>query len=449
MAIKSLEQAIQEAGGAVKLLREISFPAFEFPVPAEHTNWISEQAAWKKSCVLLDQSHHMTDLFITGPDASKMLNYLGVNSFANFGPGKARQYVVCNEEGYFIGDSVLFHLEEGYYDLVSNPSSINWVQFHAESGKWDVKVEREANSARRQGPPRHYRFELQGPAALQIVEKLIGGKVPEVKFFHMTDLTINGKRVRALRHGMAGQPGFELIGPWAEGEALMEKIIEAGGEFGLVRGGAKAYAVANLESAWIPRPPSAIFGPNELEFREWLPVSAVGSMGGSMDSDNVYDYYVNPYDISYGHLVKFDHDFIGRAALEEMSENQKRKKVSLEWNLDDIMKIHRSHLEPGLPYKYIALPKSRYAFYQTDKVMKDGKQIGLSMDLGHIANENAFISLATIDLEFSEPGTQVKVIWGENPNSTRQGVEPHQQCEVRAIVAPAPYTASIREAYRK
>ncbi|MCP5143991.1 MAG: aminomethyl transferase family protein [Gammaproteobacteria bacterium] len=449
MSKVSLEAAIQSAGSAVRYLRDVAFPAFEFPVAPEFTDWISEQAAWKETCVLLDQSHHMSDLFITGPDAGNMLRYLGVNSFENFGPGRAKQYVVTNEDGYFIGDSVLFHLEEGFYDLVSNPSSVNWVQFHAETGDWNVTVEREANSARRQGPPRFYRYELQGPNALSIMQTLIGGPVPDIKFFHMTRFVIAGHAVWALRHGMAGQPGFELIGPWADGADVMAAILQAGEGFGLLRGGAKAYAVANLESAWIPRPPSAVFGPKEKAFREWLPAEAVGSLGGSMDSEDIADYYVTPFDIGYGRLIKFDHDFIGRDALAKMAENPRRTKVSLEWNIDDVMSVQRSLFEPGLPAKYIALPKSRYAFYQTDKVLHDGKLVGISMDLGHIANERAFISLATIDRELSTPGTEVVVVWGEKPNSKKLGVEPHRQVEIRATVAPAPYVSSIRESYRK
>ena len=68
----------------------------------------------------------------------------------------------------------------------------------------------------------------------------------------MTEFVIAGHRVRALRHGMAGQPGFELFGPWADGDDVLRAILTAGEEFGLVRAGAKAYSTANLESGWIP-----------------------------------------------------------------------------------------------------------------------------------------------------------------------------------------------------
>jgi len=264
----------------------------------------------------------------------------------------------------------------------------------------------------------------------------------------MTEFTVAGHTVRALRHGMAGQPGFELFGPWEQGEDVLDAILAVGGEFGLVRVGAKAYATANLESGWIPRPPTAAFGDGEKQYREWLPAAAIGSLGGSMDSRDIRDYYVTPYDLGYGHLVKFDHDFLGREALEQLASNPRRTKVTLVWDVDSVMSAVRSQYEPGLPAKSIEVPKARYAYFQTDKVLQSGQWVGISTDVGYIANERAMVSLATLDLAVSEIGTEVTVLWGEAPNSRKPAVEPHRQVEIRATVAPAPYARTIRESYR-
>jgi glycine cleavage system aminomethyltransferase T len=449
MSQENLEAAIQRVGNAVTLLRNSAYPAFEFPVASEFTNWRSEQMAWRDSCALLDQSHHMSNLFIKGSDALKFLAEHAVNSFNGFEPGSAKQYVATNSDGFYVGDGILFHLEEGYFDLVGNPSVINWIQYHLEKGNYRSTAERDDNSVRRQGPPRLYRYELQGPNALAVVEKLIGRKLPEVKFFHMTDLTIAGKNARALRHGMAGASGFEIFGPWDEGRQVLDALIGAGEEFKLRRGGARCYATANLESGWVPRPMTAIFGPNEKAYREWLPASAVGSLGGSMDSTDIFEYYHTPYDLGYGKMVKFDHDFLGRDALEKRSKNARRTKVTLQWNIDDLMGVIRSQFEAGLPAKFIEIPKSRYAFFQVDKILHKGKYAGMSTDVGYITNERAFISLASIDVSLGNPGTEVTVLWGEKPNSAKPAVEPHRQVEVRATVAPVPYAQVIRESYRK
>jgi len=443
----SLADAIAEAGSPVEYLRNAQSKPTVFPVAPEFSNWRSEQQSWRTSCALLDQSHHMTDLFITGPDAMKLLQDLAVNSFAKFTVDSAKQFIAVNHEGYVIGDAILFHLGENSFDLVGHPMAIDWVRFHAETGDYDVELELDGNSIVRQGPPKLYRYELQGPNALKIVERLIGGEVPPTKFFGMANFTIAGTTVRALRHGMAGQPGFELFGPWAEGDAIRAAILEAGADLGITQVGSMAYSSANLESAWVPSPVPAIFSGEGMEaYRAWLPAARAGSIAGSVDSPDIEDYYVTPWDLGYERSVNFDHEFIGKAALEKMAGT--RAKVTLVWDEEDVAAAIGSLFQDGLPAKYIALPKARYGFFQVDKVLLDGVQVGISHDCGYMVNEQTFASLASIDLAHATPGTKVAVLWGENPNSRKPAVEPHRQVEIRATVAPAPFSAEARENYR-
>jgi glycine cleavage system aminomethyltransferase T len=450
MSWQSLEDGIRQAGGPVELLRNLPAAPHTFPVAAEFSNWRSEQAAWRESCALLDQSHHMTDLYISGPDAGRLLSDLGVNSFAGFGPGKAKQYVAVNHDGHLIGDAVLFHLDKELYDLVGHPMVLDWVQYHLETGEYRAATERDANSHVRAGaPPKAYRYELQGPTAAALVEKVTGAPLAETKFFAMTTFAIAGRAVRALRHGMAGQPGFELFGPWEDGEAVLEALLGAGPEFGVVRVGAKAYSTANLESGWIPAPLPAIYAGEALKgYRQWLPLGAAGSLGGSMDSADITDYYVTPYDTGYGRLVAFDHDFTGRAALAEFAKDPRRTKVTLVWNSADVTAVTGTLYQPGLPAKYVDMPKTRYALHQSDKVLVNGELVGISMDCGYLANEHVMVSLATVDGSHATPGTEVTVIWGEEPNSAKPAVEPHRQAEIRATVAPVPFANFARESYR-
>jgi vanillate/3-O-methylgallate O-demethylase len=450
VTVLSLEDAIQKVGNPVEMLRNSPYPAFEFPVNPEFTNWRSEQSAWRTSVALLDQSHHMDDLFLTGPDALRLLSEHAVNTFANFSRGSAKQYIATNSQGFMIGDSILFHMDDGTYDLVGNPSVINWLLFNIEKGKYNVTSKRNENSTRRKdGPPTLFRYEIQGPLATKLMEKITGAAVPPIKFFKMHTFSIAGLPVQTLRHGMAGQPGFEMFGPWKDGTAVLETILKAGEEFGLVRAGAKAYSTANLESGWIPKPPiTAIFGEPEKTYRQWLPARAIGSLAGSMDSPNVFDYYVTPYDQGLGRMVNFDHDFVGREALQKAEKNQKRTKVTLVWDEQDVLKTIRTQFESGTPAKSIDIPKSRYGFFQADKVLHGQKQVGISMDVGYIHNERALVSLATLNLDLCKPGTKVTVLWGESPNSRKPGVEPHRQVEIQATVAPAPYVQEIRNSYR-
>jgi glycine cleavage system aminomethyltransferase T len=457
MSHKSLEDVLQAVGSPVKLLRESQTGPYIYPVvPTEFSNWRDEQRAWRETAILFNQSYHMTDMYVEGPDAPKVLERLGVNSFKDFGPDKAKQFVACNYDGYVIGDVVLFHLEQNRFNLVGRPSVHNWVQYHCETGRYDVKLERDERTVARPGPivRKVYRYQVQGPNALKVMEKVTGKAVPNVKFFGMTDFTIAGKRVRALRHGMVGQPGFELFGPWEDGEAVKAAILEAGRDFGLRPSGARTYSSNTLESGWIPSPMPAIYSGEKMKaYRQWLPANgyeANASLGGSFSSPNIEDYYLTPWDLGYGMVVKFDHDFIGREALEKIAARPpRRKKVTLALNSDDVAGGIATMFGAHPRTKYFDFPSAVYSTLPYDKVTKDGKVIGVSTWCGYSSNEGKMLTLAIVDVEHADPGTEVTFVWGEEGGgSSKPTVERHRQLEIRATVAPVPYSEPARAAYR-
>jgi syringate O-demethylase len=285
------------------------------------------------------------------------------------------------------------------------------------------------------------------------MEKVLGGSVPDVKFFHMAVFSIAGKTVRALRHGMVGQPGFELFGPAADGDAVKAAIVEAGQEFGLRLCGARAYSSNTLESGWIPSPLPAIYtGAKMKPYREWLPANsyeAIGSLGGSFYSENIEDYYLTPYDLGYGPSVKFDHDFVGREALEKLSKNPRRTKVTLALDSADVMKAMGTMFEKSNRAKYFDFPSAVYSTWPYDKVTKNGKTIGISTWIGYSSNEGRMLTLAMLDNEHAQTGDEVTFVWGEQPGTgSKATVESHIQVEIRATVAPVPYVEVAREAYR-
>jgi vanillate/3-O-methylgallate O-demethylase len=236
---------------------------------------------------------------------------------------------------------------------------------------------------------------------------------------------------------------------------VREAIVKAGEEFGLRPCGGRAYPTNTLESGWIPDPLPAIYSGEKLrQYREWLPatsVEAMNAISGSFVSADVEDYYLTPWALGYGGFIKYDHDFIGRSALEKMNVASQRKKVTLAWNTEDLAKIFVSMLDQaGVGYKYFDLPLANYGYFNFDSVVdQSGRHVGLSMWTGYSENERTALSLATVDPHV-EIGSEVKVIWGEpDGGSQKATVERHKQLEVRAIVSPAPYSVVARKEYHQ
>jgi vanillate/3-O-methylgallate O-demethylase len=459
MSQKSLESVLQQAGNPVKLLRNSQIGAYVYPVvPMEYSNWRDEQRAWRESAVLFDQTHHMAEITVKGVDALKLLSHLTINSFHGFAPHKAKQMVPCSYDGHVIGDGILFYLAEHELLFVGRAPTVNWIEFHGQSGNYNVELTRDDRSPSyprgKAVTRRHYRFQIQGPNAAQVLEKLNGGPIPDVKFFTVDKINIKGHKVPALRHGMAGAPGLEIWGPYERYDEVREAIVEAGKEFGLVQVGARAYASNTLESGWIPSPLPAVYTGEKMKaYREWLPATgyeATGSISGSYISDNIEDYYTSPYELGYGPFVKFDHEFIGREALQKRAGHPHRKKVSFAWNHEDMAKIYASLFIPGANhYKFFDLPIANYGSSSFDKVMQDGKVVGFSMFGGYSYNERTALSLGIVDPEINV-GDVLTLVWGEESGGTKKPtVERHEQLEVRVKVSPVPYSRDVRDSYQE
>ncbi len=145
--------------------------------------------------------------------------------------------------------------------------------------------------------------------------------------------------------------------------------------------------------------------------------------------------------------MNFDHAFIGREALETIADEPSRKKVTLAWNGEDVARAIGTLFEKGDAVKYIDLPLSNYATWPYDKVLEDGRTVGLSTFSGYSYNERSMLSLAMVDVDL-ELGTEVTLVWGEEDGgSSKPVVERHVQAEIRAIVSPCPYSEVARTSY--
>lgn len=443
MAQQSLEQKLQSCSSPFEMLYNSPAGVLQFPVKPEFTNWRDEQEAWKKTAILQDMSHHMTDVVLKGPDVYRLLSDLAINSFRNFGPMQAKQFVACNYDGFVIGDAILICQEDYRVNILGRPSAGNWVRFHAETGDYDVEIVTVDRPSPDLADRELYRFQVQGPNADKILEEVNGGPLPDIKFFKMGKFKVGKHRVTALNHRMSGAPGFEFWGPAEEGEAVRAILVEAGKNHGLTRIGGRIFPVTALESGWYGGPVPAIYtGEKMRPYREWLPAQGPdgsASLGGSYYTDNIEDLYLTPYDLGYGFMVKFDHDFIGRAALEKTAENPRRKKVRLNWNPDDVQDIHAGMFGSGDRYKYMEMPVANYSTFSCDEVLLDGKRAGISNYPVYSVNLRGWFSLATINRELAVDGAELILTWGEpNGGSAKPTVERHIQKAVRVTVDAQP-----------
>lgn len=458
MAPNSLEARLQEAGNAVRLLRNSQSGMYVYPVVApEFSNWRDEQRAWRDSAVLFDQTHHMDELIVEGPDAQAFLNHVGVNGFGNFDTNRAKHFVPVTPAGHVIGDMIIFREREDKFVLVGRAPTANWVKFQQAVGSYKVRLVHDPRSESRPDGKAiyrtHYRFQIQGPEAGKIFEKINGGPVPEVKFFHVDEINVGARRVNALRHGMAGAPGLEIWGPYADKHYIESTILQAARDVGvdLRQVGSRAYSTNTLESGWIPSPLPGIYtGAGMMaEYRQWLGADsyeASGSIGGSFVSDDIEDYYVNPFELGYGFYIDWKSDFIGKEALAGLREARNRKKVTFEWNRDDVLKVIASGLEDGTPYKWIDFPQPNYAATSADMVMQGDRMVGMSMFNGYSFNERCLLSLGVVDADVEE-GDVLTLVWGEPDDTQKTSAEKHKQAEIRVRVAPTPYAREARENY--
>jgi len=456
----SLTSVMEAAGNPVRMLRNSKIGMYVYPVVApEFSNWRVEQEAWRQSAVLFDQSHHMDEVIVEGPQATEFLSHHGINSFANFDLNRAKHFVPVTPAGHVIGDHIIFREREDKYILVGRAPTSNWLMFCAAWGKWNVRVRHDPRSPSRPEGERvlreHYRFQIQGPDAPRIFEKMNSGPIPDIKFFHVDWINVGSKKVQALRHGMSGAPGLEIWGPYKDKDYVHSTILQAARDAGvnLVQCGSRAYSTNTLESGWIPSPLPGIYTGDGMvaDYRDWLGADsyeAMGTIGGSFVSDNIEDYYVNPFELGYDFYIGWKKDdFVGKDALAAMKGSPKnRKKVTFEWNPEDVVKVIASAFEDGIPYKWIDFPQPNYASSSADMVMDGDRMVGMSMFNGYSYNERRVLSLGVVEQSVQE-GDVLTMKWGEPEPTEKTSTERHKQAEIRVRVSPTPYAREARESY--
>ncbi len=398
----------------------------------EYTDWMDENLSWKQTVSLGDWSF-LWQRRVIGPDALKLLSDLSVNSMANFAIGQAKHLIHCNHDGKVIHEGVLSRLADQEFMLHGRGGF--WVDYHLRHGKYDAHTVTDD----------WFMFQVAGPNSLALLESIAKGDLRNIKFMHHGEIEIAGHKMLALRQGMSGEIGFELQGPIAHGPEVYDAIVKAGEAFGLRRLGSRGITMNHLEACfptivadYLP----AIFGDEladyRVEFEAAMPTFAkTFNVAGSFDGKDVSDYYRSPVELGWGRNVKFDHDFIGRDALEKEVASPRRTIRTLEWNADDVLDVQASLFRPGEVYPFMDLPREQRGCMWSDKVLKGDKLVGVATSRGYSYFFRKMISLCTIDVDQADIDNEVTVYWGL-PNGPQKAI--------RAIVKPAPYKTDNRRA---
>lgn len=410
--------------------------------PYIQTNWREETLSWKESAYLGTALMNSPVTDIKGPDAAKFFEKICVNSFTNMAVGRIRHAILVNEKGQIMTDGVAMKIGDDHFRTYWLDPCLSFLALKYKN-EFDIEVEMISG--------KEYFFQIAGPLSHEIMSAVSEDSLDDLKFAQHKMIKINGKDVRILRLGMTGNIAYEIHGPIEEADEIYRYIWSYGEPKGMKKLGQMAYTMNHTEGGFPNinmHYPLPWFESEELgyegfsSFLESIPGAGfynqyrnlVGSVG-----DDLQCRFVNPYEVGWGNLVKFTHDFIGRSYLEKLAETNQKTVVTLEWNADDIMEVYGSQFRGRNvePFDYIEdRPNDiyftvSYAFtYHADKILVNGEWVGNSVGRQVSEYYHRMISLAFIDKAYAEEGTELVVLWG-SPGKPQK--------EIRAVVARYPY----------
>lgn len=408
----------------------------------EYDGWREESQSWKSGAYLGSALAISPIYSVKGPDAERFFRENFVNDFSTLEVGGFRHGIMCDEQGRIMMDGVVMRTgTEEFYTCWLAPY-IDYVL---------SKVDYDATGEDLTG--KRFLFQVAGPRSLEILERAVGADLHDIAFGHHRLASVGDAEVRIFRLGMAGSLAYEVHGHIEAAHAVFNAIWEAGRPVGMQKLGQMAYMLNHTEDGfpqayyhfpypWYEDAGFAAYldarpGAGWLEYRPRL----FGSLG-----DDMLARYVTPIDTGWENRISWDHDFLGKKALQEMAVSPLRTVVTLEWNTDDVADVYVSQFRDEEPYEPIsdrpndirwdpgtldqATGQIRSITYHQDKVMKDGREIGFSSGRAVGQTCRRMISLGFIEREFSRQGTELVVIWG-SPG--------WRQKEIRAKVARFPY----------
>ena len=419
MLFKS-DSAVFKGVGTTMTMMGASLPYVYSDVKDEYL--AGRTSAWLGVCL------NVTPVYeVSGPDAAKLLTSVCVNKdFSLMQAGSSKHALICNEKGHLVADGVIMK-KEG--DVFRTYWMAPVLQYYVENSGLDVKGQYFNDE---------YFFQIDGPKSLEILEKACECDLHDIKFAHNRQVKICGTDMVVHRLGMSGALAYEVHGNAEHGEIVYAKIREVLEAFGGKPQGIGSYGIINHTTAGYPNQMQHYiypFAECEEGLASFMKMAGISLTPYGSAADNKELYYVTPYDIGWGYLVNFNHDFIGKEALAEIKKNPPRTIVTLEWNAQDVGEIFASQfsgedVEPYDPIHLVADGDMQKMTVRGDYVVCDGKKVGITVGRTHAYFERRMVSLAYIDPAYAEDGKDVIIRWGDIGHPVK---------EVRAKVARFPY----------
>ncbi|MBD1159938.1 glycine cleavage system protein T [Pelagibacterales bacterium SAG-MED14] len=286
---------------------------------------------------------------ITGPDAYKFTQLLTPRDLSNISIGQCKYVLITNNEGGILNDPVLLRLAENHFWLsLADSDVLLWAQGVAVNSGLNVNI----------SEPDVSPLQLQGPTSKDIMVKLFGESIKDLKYYWFKEFDLDGIPLIVSRTGWSSEFGYELfLRDGSKGNDLYEKIMNAGKEHGLQPG--HTSSIRRIE-------------------------------GGMLSYHADADIHTNPFELGFDRLVSLDNDieFIGKVALKKIkAEGIKRKQIGLEINC-----------EP--------LSGPNTTFWS---IKKDDNEIGKVTSAVYSPRLKKNIALAMVNIKNSEIGTDLEV----------------------------------------
>lgn len=220
---------------------------------------------------------------VQGPDARRLLDMLSPRDLDRMAADQCFYMPAIDRDGGMLNDPVLVKLAEDHFWIsLADSDYLQYVLGVADALALDVRI----------WEPDVSPLAVQGPKAEELMARVFGNAVREIRFFRYKKLAFEGREMVVARSGYSKQGGFEIYVDGSEyGMPLWEALFKAG---------------------------------EDLELRAGCPSTMERTEGGLLSYGNDMDRSNTPFEVGLGKFVNSPKEYIGRAGLLARAEPQRQ-----------------------------------------------------------------------------------------------------------------------------